>query len=664
MVSNATGGNMSSPFGGGSGAGALLPSHHDLHSPVVHHLPRQHQNKIDEEHHEANEQCVLLGKFGSLGWWLQVLLLVVCFVSLIYKRFTDPVRRSWTIWFLDTSKQGVAACVVHGLNIALSKLFAFLSTTPNSDACNWYWLNLMLDCTLGVLVTFLCLRILCRVYTSVRLALYCPTKVANFTYRPELARIGDYGDPIDYKIYKRQLLDYQLIIIFSKIVVLIFVQVFSDVLLSISGFILGIFTPYPRAKLVFVMVICPIVMSCLALWVTDNFLQFYNDSFGDVVREEQELAENELKVDEMGGVQLDTTMHGSSRSTPEGRGGPPHGRGLARGAGGVVQHHAMDDFVGIGAASASSSGRPSRPLTPQKQKVLDIHQADHLHGFISPAGDQFVYQDNDVSIEDADDDLSSPDYRTTARSNRNGTTGKKTSASSSTTSSRLYNQIARRKSDRDLTLNVKPRQNAANSFAANVIGGARTMLGGGGGRNNDNRATSSTSAAATSSSLALGVAGRDVAVANMVAATPGGGASSSSSTSISSKKAGTSTKTGRQAASATSSSSGLKASSSGSVLMDHVVVDGHIEDEEEDQPQLAVETQLYNSKTTSSSGESRIIGRGVVSTSAAVKTSAAVAGPASGLLVQHGGYQHFQSEEEDLRAGTSTSTARTTTGVD
>eukprot|EP00392_Amoebophrya_sp_AT5.2_P011107 g11182.t1 len=258
------------------GSSVGFPSPDEIHS----------RSKIQTEHAHANQECVLLGKFGSFGWWLQAFLMLTCFVSLVYKRFTDPVRRSWHVWFLDTSKQGVAAFVVHAVNILLSKLFAFLTTAPNSDACNFYWINLMLDCTLGVFVTFLSLKILCKVYTSTRCALWCDTK----WFRPEYADIGNYYVPnpnpnanvsvtttsklvISHKVWRRQLFDYQLIVIFSKFVVLLFVQVFYPVLLGVASVILGVFNPYPRAKLVFVMVVCPVVMSCIALWVTDNFLQ-------------------------------------------------------------------------------------------------------------------------------------------------------------------------------------------------------------------------------------------------------------------------------------------------------------------------------------------------------------------------------------------------------
>lgn len=86
------------------------------------------------------------------GWFLQVLLACLAFTcligqlsSVIYidilllskyyfvgKRFCEPVseRRSWLIWFYDTSKQGMGALVIHLANVYLAGMF-------QGDPCTW-----------------------------------------------------------------------------------------------------------------------------------------------------------------------------------------------------------------------------------------------------------------------------------------------------------------------------------------------------------------------------------------------------------------------------------------------------------------------------------------------------------------------------------------------
>eukprot|EP00927_Polykrikos_kofoidii_P063570 TRINITY_DN58410_c0_g1_i1.p1 TRINITY_DN58410_c0_g1~~TRINITY_DN58410_c0_g1_i1.p1 ORF type:complete len:373 (+),score=48.21 TRINITY_DN58410_c0_g1_i1:87-1205(+) len=202
--------------------------------------------------------CQLLST--KFGWWLQAVLGFACFMTLVGKRFTDRVRRPWKIWFFDTSKQGISALVVHFLNILLSMAFGeFLNV--NADPCNWYWINLTLDDTLGVAIQFLLLRSLQCIYRC---------KCVN---RPELARSGDYGDPPECRIYGRQLLDWQGLIVVQKCLLGVLVVRFSVQVTAVADVLLGLLDSQPRAKLVVVMVITPLTMNVFALWVADNFMK-------------------------------------------------------------------------------------------------------------------------------------------------------------------------------------------------------------------------------------------------------------------------------------------------------------------------------------------------------------------------------------------------------
>jgi len=196
----------------------------------------------------------------SFGWWLQAFLGLVCFISLVGKRFTDEVRRPWKIWFFDTSKQACAAVIMHFGNIFLAMAFGeFLDA--GSDPCNWYWINLTLDDTLGVLVIFSLLRLLQCTYR-----LRCVN-------RPQLALSGEYGDPPDLHLFARQLLDFQGIVVVEKLLLACLVVRFPHEVASIANVLLGWLDLYPRIKLMLVMAVSPLVMNVFALWVGDSFLQ-------------------------------------------------------------------------------------------------------------------------------------------------------------------------------------------------------------------------------------------------------------------------------------------------------------------------------------------------------------------------------------------------------
>jgi len=215
-------------------------------------------NAAGDDDGDVAEACSLIST--SFGWWLQAILGAVCFISLVGKRFTDKVRRPWKIWFLDTSKQACAAVTMHFGNIFLALAFGeFLDTS--SDPCNWYWINLSLDDTVGVLVIFVLLRLLQCTYR-----LRCVN-------RPQLALSGEYGDPPDLDVFARQLLDFQLIVVVEKLLLASFVVGFNDEVASVANTLLGWLDPHPRIKLVLVMVASPLVMNVFALWVADSFLQ-------------------------------------------------------------------------------------------------------------------------------------------------------------------------------------------------------------------------------------------------------------------------------------------------------------------------------------------------------------------------------------------------------
>jgi len=229
----------------------------------------------EEDVEAAGLECELLGKWGSFGWWLQVFLGAVCMASLIGKRFTDKVRRSWKVWFFDTAKQGTQALMNHIINIGLSMGFGEWLEVE-ADPCNWYWINMSLDCTLGVAIMFLLLRTLQCVYRSKCVA------------RPELARCGHYGDPPDFKNFLRQLLDWQALVIVQKLLLAALVINFRAGLASFASALLGWLDSFPRAKLVVVMVLMPVVLNVFALWTADSFLQA-NSSDGEELQVRESL---------------------------------------------------------------------------------------------------------------------------------------------------------------------------------------------------------------------------------------------------------------------------------------------------------------------------------------------------------------------------------------
>ena len=95
----------------------------------------------------------MIGTFGNI---VQLALGVVSFGVLIIKRLCENPRRPWKVWALDLSKQAFATTSTHFLNLFLA---IFLST-PDADECALYFINTFMDCTVGVLFTYVIMKVI------------------------------------------------------------------------------------------------------------------------------------------------------------------------------------------------------------------------------------------------------------------------------------------------------------------------------------------------------------------------------------------------------------------------------------------------------------------------------------------------------------------------
>lgn len=103
----------------------------------------------------GNTGCELLGNFGFI---IQGILGVLSFAVLFYKRFSENPKRTWKVWFFDSSKQLSSAGLAHVLNVIIA---IFLSKkSDNGDSCVWYFINIFIDSTMGMLICYILITIL------------------------------------------------------------------------------------------------------------------------------------------------------------------------------------------------------------------------------------------------------------------------------------------------------------------------------------------------------------------------------------------------------------------------------------------------------------------------------------------------------------------------
>ncbi|KAM9898220.1 hypothetical protein OXX69_009960 [Metschnikowia pulcherrima] len=238
-------------------------------------LPTFVSRNTSEAKNESGK-CELVGTFSLLT---QAFLGLLCLSSLIVKRYYEnPVRRTWQVWSYDVSKQVVGASGVHVFNLILSMLKSspgqVLSRNADGscegsdectgDPCDWYFLSIVLDCTIGVYILYLVLVVL----TAVCKDILGITQIESGEYGP------DEQHP-SFKAFAKQLALYFSSLMVTKCLLYAFVECFESQLLWItSHIILSWLDEYPNEFEIFiVMFVVPILMNSLQLILVDNIIQ-------------------------------------------------------------------------------------------------------------------------------------------------------------------------------------------------------------------------------------------------------------------------------------------------------------------------------------------------------------------------------------------------------
>ncbi|KIJ69796.1 hypothetical protein HYDPIDRAFT_77379 [Hydnomerulius pinastri MD-312] len=198
--------------------------------------------------------CRLLGPTALV---VQALMGVFAILSLVYKRHREAQKRPWKIWLFDVSKQVVGQLFVHGLNVLISDVGSHQSS---GNACTYYFLNVLLDTTLGVGMIYLVLP--------------STTFVLSKKLHLKGLQTGQYGNPPSVKYWIRQTAVYAFSLTTMKLLVVALFAVWpgisevGDWLLSWTSVGEG-----DAFQVIFVMGIFPIIMNVLQFWLVDSIVK-------------------------------------------------------------------------------------------------------------------------------------------------------------------------------------------------------------------------------------------------------------------------------------------------------------------------------------------------------------------------------------------------------
>ena len=226
---------------------------------------------LNETSPTSESKCDMFGGFGFL---IQAILGAAAFSILIVKRYVEKPRRPWKIWFYDVAKQIISALALHLFNLILS---AVLSDDENdADACVWYFVTVVLDCTLGAFLSYVFMWLVDGIVSSSELEL-----LKTGLYYEEYMEGNKKCYKLKWKKYGAQLGVWLLVTIIVKLILLIMLKICKLFLVNLGGFFLS---PFSNAKLrlVMVMIIFPVILNALYFWVVDNILKLKESDKEDV----------------------------------------------------------------------------------------------------------------------------------------------------------------------------------------------------------------------------------------------------------------------------------------------------------------------------------------------------------------------------------------------
>jgi len=137
--------------------------------------------------------------------------------------------------------------------------------------CEWYFTNFTIDTTLGVFLNVTLLRTFMSFAAS-----------RNWS----LGTSGDYGNPVNYNVWAKQLGVWLLVIPLVKLLLLSVIVLLLKPLSYFGAFVLGWLQPTPNLELAVVMVVCPCAMNLVQYWIQDTFLKHKGGGDGYVTDEE------------------------------------------------------------------------------------------------------------------------------------------------------------------------------------------------------------------------------------------------------------------------------------------------------------------------------------------------------------------------------------------
>ncbi|CAL1700369.1 unnamed protein product [Somion occarium] len=262
-----------------------------------------------------------------------------------------PFRYRW----FDVSKQVAGQMFVHGVNVLISGIVAHFSS---GNACVLYFLNILLDTTLGVAIIYLILHV--------------STYVLTEKFQLKGFESGKYSNPPSISYWIRQTAVYVFSLTTMKLSVVALFALWPGIF-KMGEWLLGFLGPSEAAQVIFTMGLFPIFMNVVQFWLIDSIvkanaqntsLALPSDTPRSSLGEEEPLFQ----------VDSDDEDDGEAANRPHDIENPPlHTRSLSRGSGRRSRSTDERKLSATSTAISSGSSSPSPKDTELDNQAIALH---------------------------------------------------------------------------------------------------------------------------------------------------------------------------------------------------------------------------------------------------------------------------------------------------
>ena len=232
--------------------------------------------------------CQLLGPVSLV---IQFLMGVLVVIVLLIKREYEHPRRKLIVWSYDTGKQIGGSLSIHFINLSLSVIKKkrhaiikfILFQTYDADAgddedeqCDWYFLNLLMDTTLGIPILWLILTLLQKI-----LRYFKVQNVESGNYYLVSDENEENRKP-HFSAFLKQLVVFITGLIVMKIFIFLILNYFEDLAYWFANLTLGWADKWPNFQVFLVMFVSPVLLNCFQYCCIDNIIKLHDIDYNNI----------------------------------------------------------------------------------------------------------------------------------------------------------------------------------------------------------------------------------------------------------------------------------------------------------------------------------------------------------------------------------------------